>query len=394
MPLARLARLIGLPELEVRKVYKTLDGSVFEVEKISEFEVCPRCATRAFGVYDRRWVRVQDAPIRNRGITLKIRKRRFWCKPCLKPFTEPVSGIGKRQRTTERYRRTLLWACENFESLSRVRRYMRCSTNTLYRLYYRQLELELRKRQYPWPKHIGIDEHKYAKNREKHYPEFATVFIDHRGKRIYEVARERDVYAVKRQIDRIPGRENVRVATIDLSQPYRKLVREMFPNAKIVADKFHVVRLLHPAINRRRKEITGDKRNLPVRKLLLCNGQKRLDHFTRSTLYKWLDRYPELKEIYMAKEAIHGLYRIRGYNRACKAYKAMLDRFGQSSTKEIQTLRRTLLSWREEILEYFRIRMTNGRTEAFNGKAKLVRKKAYGFRSFKNYRLRLLTSCT
>jgi len=268
------------------------------------------------------------------------------------------------------------------ESLTKARKHMGCSSSTLYRLHYHQLELELRKRQYPWPKSIGIDEHKYGKNREKRYPEFATIFVDHKGKRIFDVANGRNVLEVKEQIKHIPGSENVQCATIDLSPTYRKLVREHFPNAKITADKFHVVRLLHPAINRRRKEITGDKRNLPVRKLLLRSG-KELDFFTRSMIYRWLDDHPELKEIYMAKEAIHGLYRVRGYERAKRALGKMLDRFGESKVKEIQTLRRTLLSWRNEILEYFKSRASNGRTEAFNGIAKLIRKKGYGFRSFK-----------
>ncbi len=60
---------------------------------------------------------------------------------------------------------------------------------------------------------------------------------------------------------------------------------------------------------------------------------------------------------------------------------------------ELQTLRRTLMRWRQEILEYFRTGLTNGRTEGFNNKAKLVKKRAYGYRSFRNYRLRLLNAC-
>ena len=177
-----------------------------------------------------------------------------------------------------------------------------------------------------------------------------------------------------------------------LSSPYRRFVKDFFPNARIVADKFHVVRLLHPAINRQRINITGDKRKNPARKLLLKNG-KDLDFFTRSAIYKFLEYYPELKEIYHAKEAIHGFYRIRGYNRARKALKGILDRFGRSKLPEILTLRTTLLSWSKEILEYFRTGLTNGRTEGFNGKAKLIKRRAYGYRSFKNYRLRVLNAC-
>lgn len=393
MPLERLARFTLLPELKCISFRETRKGSLIEAEKVSEFEVCPKCAEKSSSTYDRRWVRVKDEPIRGKYIVLRIRKRRFWCRPCKKPFTEPVPGIGKRQRTTARFRRALKWACDTFESLKKARKYMGCSSSTLYRLYYQQLILELKRRQYPWPSSIGIDEHKYGKNREYRYPEFATVFVDHKNKRIYEAVKGRDSLEVKEQIWHIPGRENVSLATIDLSVTYRRLIREMFPNARIVADKFHVVRLLHPAINRRRKTITGDVRSNPIRRLLLCSGKK-LDFYKRSAVWQWLEHHPELKEIYTAKEAIHGLYRVRGYRRAEDALKRIIDRLGYSKIPELITLRKTLLRWRREILEYFRTGMTNGRTEAFNGKAKLIRKKGYGFRSFQNYRLRLLTACT
>lgn len=71
----------------------------------------------------------------------------------------------------------------------------------------------------------------------------------------------------------------------------------------------------------------------------------------------------------------------------------MLDRFALSSVPEILTLRKTLMAWRHEILEYFRTGLTNGRVEGFNNKAKLIRKQGYGYRSFKNYRLRVLNAC-
>ena len=64
-----------------------------------------------------------------------------------------------------------------------------------------------------------------------------------------------------------------------------------------------------------------------------------------------------------------------------------------SRTTELQTFRRTLVRWRREILVYFDTRLTNARTEGFNNKAKLVKKRAYGYRSFRNYRLRLLNAC-
>ncbi len=64
-----------------------------------------------------------------------------------------------------------------------------------------------------------------------------------------------------------------------------------------------------------------------------------------------------------------------------------------SDLPEIKTLRGTLMKWRREVLAYFACRLTNGPTEGFNNKAKLVKRRGYGYRSFRNCRLRLLTSC-
>lgn len=153
-----------------------------------------------------------------------------------------------------------------------------------------------------------------------------------------------------------------------------------------------MLRLLHPAINKRRTQITGDKRSNPVRKLLLRSGKK-LEYFERKALYKWLDVHPELKELYHFKEALHGFYRIHSYDVANKVLTRMTDQMALSKLPEIKRLRKTLMRWREEILNYFRNRITNGRTEGFNNVAKLIQKRAFGVKSFKFYRLRYLNAC-
>ena len=87
-------------------------------------------------------------------------------------------------------------------------------------------------------------------------------------------------------------------------------------------------------------------------------------------------------------------YRIRGHKRAERALTAITDDLANETLDELKTFRRTLMLWRTEILNYFKTRVTNARCEGYNNKAKVIKKKAYGFRSFKNYRLRILTTCT
>ena len=108
---------------------------------------------------------------------------------------------------------------------------------------------------------------------------------------------------------------------------------------------------------------------------------------------KWKLFSPELKEIYWFKERIYRFYRIKGLKKARKVWIDILDSMAHSKIPEIQSLRKTLRLWANEILNYFSTKLTNGRTEGYNRKAKLIQRCAYGFRSFKNYRLKLLYSC-
>ncbi|MDP9033997.1 MAG: transposase, partial [Myxococcota bacterium] len=81
------------------------------------------------------------------------------------------------------------------------------------------------------------------------------------------------------------------------------------------------------------------------------------------------------------------------HTQAARELTAFTDGVAHSEVPELQTFRVTLMRWRNEVLAYFRARATNSMTEGFNAKAKLVKRRAYGYRSFRNYRLRLLNAC-
>lgn len=390
---SKLARFLSLPEVKIEEVHgrSKIGHLLFFAQKERTGAVCPRCATFCTTIYDHRYVRIKDEPIRGNSIELKIKKRRLLCKTCKKPFTEPIQGILPRKRTTERYKRSLLWACENFSDLKKVRKAYRCSNSFLYKALYEQLKLKSQRQvNYPWPKTIGIDEHFFSRKGGKRV--FATVVTDMQNKRLRAVCKGKDKASLHDQLKHIKGHENVKWATCDLSDTYKGFIFEHFPNAQVVADKFHVLRLLHPHIMRRRKEISGSRANAKARRLLLCSSKK-LDYWKRKTIVEFLHKYPELKELYIWKERMYSLYRIKGYNRARRALKLMLEEMSHSKLKEIKTLRRTLSRWKEEILNYFKTRLTNARTEGFNNVAKLVQKRGYGYKNFSNYSLRLLNAC-
>ncbi len=393
MPNAMLTHFVLLPELELKKI-SALNRyfAVYHAEKKPLLEYCPKCATPSNSTYDHRVVRLKDEPLRQSRIRLEVRKRRLWCKPCKKAFTEPLPGVVKGRRTTERYRAALMQACERYSDLKQVKKVFKCSNAFLYEAYYEQLELKRRSRLHPWPKVIGIDEHGFKRNRQYGGTEFASMVVDYDHKKVLEVVQGKTGAALSLSLAYIPERENVRYVCLDLCDPFKNFAKEFFPRAELVADKFHVLRLLSPSLLRRRKEIAATRATIRAKKLLLMSSHK-LDYFSRLAIHHFLENYPELRELYGWKEKLHGFYRIRGYERACTAMTALTDAMASSTLQEIKTLRKTLVKWRVEILNYFKTGLTNARTEGFNNKAKVVKRRAYGYKSFENYRLRVLNAC-
>jgi transposase len=393
MPTETLSKFFLLPELHLTQIKSWGTQGYYWCVKERTTEHCPRCAQPSNQTHDLRRVTIKDAPIRGNGVLLYITKRRLWCKPCRKPFTERVPGIRDGKRHTERYQQAVTWAAENFSDLKQVRRAYKCSSSFLYQAYYSRLERKLgEKLNYAWTTTIGIDEHSFKTCPETGRTQFVSMIVDYNNRRVRELALGKTGEDLRRDLAHIPGRENVKNVVIDMCDPFKNFAREFFPNSILIADKFHVLRLLSPTILKHRKEITGDRASARARRLLLMSAKK-LDYSSRLALFRFLEKYPELKEIYDWKERVHGFYRIKGYERARIALTHMTDSMALSPLKEIKTLRRTLMKWREEILNYFRTGLTNARTEGFNNKAKVVKRRGYGYKSFRNYRLKVLTAC-
>lgn len=134
--------------------------------------------------------------------------------------------------------------------------------------------MEWRKRKNsPWPKSIGIDEHSFIRNKQYGRREFVTLIVDHNNKRVKELAPCRDSGSLQQFLKYIPGRSNVKNVTMDLSTTYRKFAEEFFPNADIIADKFHVVRLPNRILDIYRNKILKNKR-LRLRTYLLMDSRK------------------------------------------------------------------------------------------------------------------------
>ena len=87
---------------------------------------------------------------------------------------------------------------------------------------------------------LGIDEHFFTRRKG-----YATTFCDLKNHRIYDITLGRSEAALEAFFLRLEGKDQVRVVCMDLAVVYRSIVKKQFPNALIVADRFHVIRLVN-----------------------------------------------------------------------------------------------------------------------------------------------------
>ena len=391
----RLSRFLLLPELKlISQVKNPNDVTVFLCEKVSDFEVCPRCAVKSTSVYDHRVVKIHDNPIRATDIWLKVRKRRFYCHTCRKPFTEPVPGVMKGKRHTERFRRSVLWASENFTDLTRVRKHFRCSTWTVYRSLYDHLQLNMKRHlNYPWPKTVGIDEHFFSQKQG-----FATTLCDLRKHKVFDIVKGRSEEELADYLTKLPGKEKVKIVCMDLSSTYRSIVRKYFPHAMIVADRFHVVRLMQHQCMKSFKELSDDiKYNRGVLAALRTKPE-RLTEERKALRDSFFKENPVIESLYLFQQRIHELLLKKMMTKKqcrplVREFLQVIDMMKQSPFKPLQKLARTFHRWKEEIARMWRFTKSNGITEGFHRKMKLIQRRAYGFRNFENYRTRVRVLC-
>lgn len=240
----KLARFLLLPELKFLSSFSLGRWGIgIKAQKNSAVEVCPKCAVASTKIYDSRKVRIKDEPMRNKALVLFIDKRRFYCSRCKKPFTEPIPGIKKGARSTQRLKSAVWWAAQRFMNLTQVEKNYRCSSKFVYQAYYRQLELKRRRHhQYPFPRRLCFDEHSLRK--KKYQPvDFVTMVVDQEHKKLFEVIDGKSVESLAQALGHKEGRERVEVVCMDMCTVYKSFVVEFFENAKIVVDRFHVQRL-------------------------------------------------------------------------------------------------------------------------------------------------------
>jgi transposase len=243
------------------------------------------------------------------------------------------------------------------------------------------------------PQILGIDEHTLHRGQR-----FATTFCDLKRHRIFDISPGRSEPELAGYLATLRGRDQVKMVCIDLSNAYRLLVKRWFPKARIVADRFHAVRLVGLHLLRVARQLCPDLGWHRAWLGLLRRRGHRLDSDQRRDLEKLFARHPALQGIYELKEQLFTvLCRKNQTPDQCRDNArelfSLIETLRTSGLEAARTLAKTLSEWTEEIACMWRFTRNNAITEGFHRKMKLIQRRAYGFSSFQNYRLRVIAQC-
>jgi len=379
---------LGLSGVEIIHQEEIGTGAIrLVVAQRERSAVCPVCDRVTTKVHDTRARVKADQPLGDQFVSLVVLRRRFACSRCPGTFTEDDPTCGRRRRLTRRLR-TRLGRDSVHQTVQQVARSYGVSPATVRWAQAEYAEQQVEAAPAPLTQ-LGIDEHSVRKGCR-----YATGLHDVTRRRLFEVVEGRTSAVLQAALEKLPTPETIKVVSMDMSGAFRAAVEAVLPHAAIVADKFHVIARITEAVRDVwRRLLRGKRRDDPLRRTGrgVLRGREHLSLEEEATLRGVLRSYPALRRAWLLKEDFRRWYRAASAATArleLRAWRRMI--VDLPDLPEMPALEGMLNRWQEEILNYFTFRVTQGPVEGHNHRAKVIQRRAYGYRSFPNYRRRLL----
>jgi transposase len=387
-----VSTILNLPGWDVTKVDQSEHDYRVEARFTVEPPTCIHCGKgKLFGSLYRHGTRPQllmDLPVHGKRVGIVVKRVRYRCQDCKKTFLQPLPDMHAGGSMTNRL---ALWVAK--ESLRRtfvsIAHDVGVDEKTVRNLFKTYTAGLAESTIFATPEWMGLDEiHLLKKPR--------CVVTNVKESTIIEVMSNRNKATVSAYLKRLPDKQTVKVVTMDMWGAYRDAVEKWLPDADVVVDKFHVVRMATAAVDAVRKSIrselsVGQRRRMMRSRFVLLKRLADLDDDSKAILDAWSRQFPTLGTAHRLKEEFHDIFGLPTREQARLAYHAWEASIPKELMKPFQPLRTAVTNWRTEIFNYFDHKATNALTEALNGVAKGIQRTGRGY-SFPAIRARMLYS--
>ena len=280
-------------------------------------------------------------------------------------------------------------------SISQACELLGISWDTAQEIMRRAVERGLERRQLEELKHLGMDEKSFKRGQS-----YITLLTDLEESRVLDVVEERTAEAADQLWETLSPeqKQTVEAVAVDMWEPFIQTIQKQVPDADIVHDKFHVSKYLGEAVDKVRraehKELMaqGDETLKGTRQLWLYNPQNfSPDQAEEFSALK--DLQLKVARAWAAKELFSKFWEYQEEGWARRFFKDWFGWVSRSRLKPVVEVAQMLKRHLDNLLTYLKHHVTNAVTEGLNSKIQSLKAAARGFRSFRNYRVRILFFC-
>lgn len=403
--------LVGLPAIEVLGVIEEPGQLlVVVIETRGEVPACGGCGVRA-DLKDRAPVDHVDLACFGRPTRLRWVKRRWRCldaECAVGSWTEADDEVAVEGRrvTTRAARWMTRQVGEHGRTVEEVAVDLGCDWHTVNDTVvdWGEALLAADTERIGAVRGVGLDETLFNRTGRWRRQAWCTSIVDVGRGQLLDVVPGRSAAGPAAWLDAQPDEwlDAIEFGVLDLSGPYRATFDTMLPTAHQVADPFHLVKLANQRVDEVRRRVQNQtlghrgRKDDPLYRArrLLTKADERLDDKGRTKLLGLLDAgdpHGEVRMAWHSKEVVRSIYDIDDHELAVSFVDRLAtDLQDESVPPEIGQLGRTIGRWATQITNWHRSGLSNGPTEAINNLIKRIKRIGFGFRRFRNYRIRAL----
>ncbi|WP_146551104.1 ISL3 family transposase [Rummeliibacillus sp. SL167] len=404
MPFEYINELLNLPEVNIVNVEIEDDHAIIEVTPVDYVQNCPCCQSSSVirnGIPYKRNIRHLAAF--DKTVDLRIPAISLFCKTCHATFTWTYTFVEFKKRYTKAFsaflaRQTYGTTVEQISDEQQV------PYSTMERIFKRELHEkseQIQKQVYQEAVErdnlvLGIDDFAIRKGHT-----YNTGLHDLKGGRFLDVISGRKGDELRDYAEKHPlfKQLNPVAVVIDLAKMYHTFCAEWFPNAIRIADRFHVNRYVTEALQDVRRSVQTNlssqaQKSLKAKARLLI---KRADDLTKEEaviVQECLSYDKRLENTYKWKEDFITWYDCAPDVKTATIWFERWCEQGQAlSLVEVEECLKTMYNWKEEIINYHRLRYTNAAVEGRNNRIKALQRRLYFTRNQSVYKERIIVEC-
>ena len=389
-----------------KEIIKDVECKIFSGVLSYPPDACPHCGhvyDPAITKYGFKTSLITLPKVSEFNTYLKLRKQRYYCRHCDQTFTLRTSIVKENCFISNNTKLAIALKANKKISEKDIASDYNVSHCTVSRTIDTFYQIYQPKKNY-LPPNLSFDEFKSVKSAEG---AMSFLFIDSSSGRVIDIVEDR-------RLDRLikyfmsytkAARRAVKTIVIDMYAPYMSLIQKVFPNAHIILDRFHMVQLFSRAFNKTRVSAMKNHKAYHYKfkkywKLLLKNHAD-LDciHSYYERCFKkhmrqidivefFLDLDPVLKASYILYQEVLTAIKYRKDN----LLTSLLSTVDPLVSDYICTAVQSMLKHLEYVKNGLRYPYNNGRIEGLNNKIKVIKRIAFGYRSFYHFRNRILIS--